>query len=948
MTFASLLSFISLRNGNVASPLRAAGASGNSNTQGSQRSIVLGEVVPVVFTRRQGSVGGVMLRPGATEARFSNNSANDLTARYHLAISEGQIASIRRSDVSQSGIRRGIYTQAYNKRAGRWVPGNFVYRISGHDFRSASYNCGGGPSGYGTYRGLTTMSFQVTCEEGDETWRDQVTLFIRNGIPVTRLVDNVVGASNNVVDLAKYMVERTARMPSGIIDTDSLRTAARFVNSLGFYWDGQIDASVNVREWLASTLPYFLLKEGSVKGKFGLTPLVQIKSDGTINTDPIAPFCIFDEKSIKNFDIEYISLSERKPFCAVMQWRQQDDGLWPLIRTTEVRFPGEATEGPYEQYDISAFATSENHVCKAGAYIIAKRRYVTHTARISLLPSQVVSSLVAGMIIQVKLPRTTSTSGDGLHNRFYSVEQIRKTASGMVDLDLIHFPVDADSRSLIAQTVKNATGKGIRLNPNTGSPPDEYSSTDTSIPAADNEPEDYWPNVDPDIYDPADIDNGFEVPPTDTDGDGLPDGWEIDNGLDPNDPTDASLDSDGDGLTNAEEAIYGTDPNDPDTDGDGMPDGWEIDNGLDPNDPTDGALDSDGDGVSNLDEYLDGTDPNDADEDGLTNDEEISAGTDPNNPDTDGDGMPDGWEVEYELDPLDPGDASLDSDGDGATNLEEYEDGTNPVDTDGDGMSDNWEIRNELDPNDPTDASVDSDGDNTTNLQEFNNGTDPQAAEIPGVVQDPLGDAPKVPQLVLPYNRPPANGETISAPGVAECPGQQVQWLRGVYIDGDGNIMYEAIAGQIGSSFTVTGALNVAGSPLTAVFTCDGSTPTATNGIVLAPVVPGVNPPSSPFQPLPSYVVQVALQFVAPHPNAGSNVGISGSSYGAYTVELTDQVPNNPPGTSPPGTYWSIAWRAFVTDSNGGKKYLGATADNQNGVPAGVAPFRWVITGYGA
>lgn len=69
----------------------------------------------------------------------------------------------------------------------------------------------------------------------------------------------------------------------------------------------------------------------------------------------------------------------------------------------------------------------------------------------------------------------------------------------------------------------------------------------------------------------------------DTDGDGMPDQWEVQNNLNSNDPSDAALDNDDDGLTNLEEYQYGTDPNAEDTDGDGYSDKEEIDAGTDPN-----------------------------------------------------------------------------------------------------------------------------------------------------------------------------------------------------------------------------------------------------------------------------------------------------------------------------------------------------------------------------
>jgi len=205
----------------------------------------------------------------------------------------------------------------------------------------------------------------------------------------------------------------------------------------------------------------------------------------------------------------------------------------------------------------------------------------------------------------------------------------------------------------------------------------------------------------------------------DTDGDGLTDGFEVKEF-----GSNASLpDSDGDALWDGNFTLYGggainrtvgeylnrTLVQVKDSDGDGLPDGWEAFYYLDPKDPDDAYSDNDLDWMDAWEEYA---------WDFPGNWSELAnttwwGGTDPTDIDTDGDTMPDGYEAWWGLNPLYSGDQTADNDSDGIENQHEYN--WSIVDPDGDTPNEAWYPGFSLNPFD-----ADTDGDGLSDGAEMN------------------------------------------------------------------------------------------------------------------------------------------------------------------------------------------------------------------------------------
>ncbi len=290
-----------------------------------------------------------------------------------------------------------------------------------------------------TFNDLTLAGLSLRASR-NFTQLDQLRTWLGSGIQVERLHPNLnvygaggqsQGPSNLFTDLVFYLLtdqmggagavlHMTSDNPS-IVDKDLLIETSRFLEKQELFFNGVVGDMTNLRQFIMDIAPNFLCNFVLSDGKFSLVPAIPYVHDsGAINLGPVEINQFFTAGNIlqDSFKTDYLSSEERRPFKAVVRYRQEAKNKLPEERVVEVKIPGLGEFDPnidllpQEQFNLTQFCTSKNHAVKVAKYFLGLRQLVTHTISFSTTVHGL--DLKAGSFIKVvteSSPYSSANSG---------------------------------------------------------------------------------------------------------------------------------------------------------------------------------------------------------------------------------------------------------------------------------------------------------------------------------------------------------------------------------------------------------------------------------------------------------------------------------------------------------------------------------------------------------
>lgn len=294
----------------------------------------------------------------------------------------------------------------------------------------------------------------------------QLSVYIDQGIKVALYsagTPGTTGASNQFVDLAMHLFSIIKRGDNTIadiaspIDTSNLQALAAFNTNIGAFFNGIIEQSVNIVDFVSTMAPFFLLQFVSENGRYAFRPLLPVTAGNQIDGTALTPSATFDESTILpgTFQKQYDPADSRRDIQISVAFREVKKERVGLQKTRTVRFSTVANDVPVEQIDMTDCCTSSAHADLFAKYELAKRKHSTHT--ISFETPLLTSSLTINDIIKVQRQRKNSAGDDRAESDHYQVTSISHESNGITAISAIHFPLDGSSISKISDEVLNGS-----------------------------------------------------------------------------------------------------------------------------------------------------------------------------------------------------------------------------------------------------------------------------------------------------------------------------------------------------------------------------------------------------------------------------------------------------------------------------------------------------------
>lgn len=298
----------------------------------------------------------------------------------------------------------------------------------------------------------------------------QICLYYENGVNVDLYSGGLVsgqyavGPSNQFVDFAMLLFTQLKRANGSAtfdiampIDVTNMQDLAAFADEYGLHFNGMLEQSVNVIDYISSTAPFFFLSFISSGGQYQLQPLLPLNGSQEIDETAITPVIVFDENNILpgSYSKVYFNLDERRNVRVSLLWREADPLIIGIQRTTSIRYTTTVSDAPIVQYDMTDFCTSAGHATMYGKYELARRKYSTHS--ISLQTPLLTIALKPTDIIKVQRQRTNSQGNNRTEIDHYQVTDIKHETFGITSITAEHFPLDANDVSVISDEILNGS-----------------------------------------------------------------------------------------------------------------------------------------------------------------------------------------------------------------------------------------------------------------------------------------------------------------------------------------------------------------------------------------------------------------------------------------------------------------------------------------------------------